>query len=78
VNFVFADTFNEPRRESWSLQAHPSDRTQFELTTYTSQGTGLTGYRPFLVEQLDTGNVTTIPLDTGSNGVDVKLQRKFP
>jgi hypothetical protein len=78
VNFVFADTFNEPRRESWSLQAHPSDRTQFELTTYTSQGTGLIGYRPFLVEQLDTGNVATIPLDTGSNGVDVKLQRKFP
>ena len=32
----------------------------------------------FLVEQLDTANLATMPLDTGSNGIDVKLQRKFP
>jgi hypothetical protein len=77
MNFVFADTFNEPRRESWSLQAHPSDRTQFELTAYSSQDTNL-GYQPFLLNRLDMGNAATIPLDTGTNGVDLKVQRKFP
>jgi hypothetical protein len=77
VNFIFADTFNEPRRESWSLQAHPSDRTQFELTVYSSQETSF-GYQPFLVQRLDMGNAATIPLDTGTNGVDLKVQRKFP
>jgi autotransporter translocation and assembly factor TamB len=77
VSFVFADTFNEPRRQSWSLQAHPSTRTQFELTAYSSQGTSL-GYRPFLVQQLDMGSAATIPLDTGTNGIDVKVKRSFP
>ncbi|MGA8533118.1 MAG: translocation/assembly module TamB domain-containing protein [Candidatus Tumulicola sp.] len=77
MSFVFADTFNEPRRESWSLLAHPSDRTQFEFTAYSSQGT-LLGYQPFLIQRLDMGSAATIPLDTGTNGVDVKVGRKFP
>ncbi len=77
VSFVFADTFNEPRRQSWSLRAHQSDRTQFELTAYSSQET-LLGYEPLLVQGLAMGSVATIPLDTGANGVNLKVQRTFP
>ena len=77
VSFVFADTFNEPRRQAWSLRAHQSDRTQFELTAYSSQDT-LLGYEPLLVQGLAIGSVATIPLDTGANGINLKVQRTFP
>ena len=78
VSFVFTDTFNEARRQSWSLDVHPSDRTQLELTTYTSQNSSLLGFTPLLVQGLEMGNAATIPLDTGTNGIDVKIARKFP
>jgi len=78
VSFVFADTFNQARRQSWSLDIHPSDRTQLEFTAYSSQGSNLLGFTPLLVQGLDTPSAATIPLDTGANGVDFKIGRKFP
>jgi translocation and assembly module TamB len=78
VSFIFADTFNQARRQSWSLDVHPSDRTQLELTAYSSQDSNLLGFTPLLVQGLAMGNAATIPLDTGTNGVDFKLARKFP
>ena len=78
VSFVFADTFNQARRQSWSLDVHPSDRTQLEFTAYSSQGSHLLGFTPLLVQGLDAPSAATIPLDTGANGVDLKIGRKFP
>ncbi len=78
VSFVFTDTFNQARRQSWSLDVHPSDRTQLEFTAYSSQGSHLLGFTPFLVQGLNAPSAATIPLDTGANGVDLKIGRKFP
>ena len=78
VNFVFAQTFNQPRRTAWSIQAHPNVATQLNLTAYTSQDTQALGYQPTLVQNLNYGSTTLIPLDTGTNGIDFKYQRKFP
>ena len=78
VSFVFADTFNQARRQSWSLDVHPSDRTQLEFTAYSSQGSNLLGFTPLLVQGIDAPGAATIPLDTGANGVDLKIGRKFP
>ena len=78
VNFVFAQTFNQPRRTAWSIQAHPNVGTQLNLTAYTSQDTQALGYQPTLVQNLNYGSTTLIPLDTGTNGIDFKYQRKFP
>lgn len=78
VTFVFADTFNQARRQSWSLDVHPSDRTKLELTAYSSQGSNLLGFTPLLVQGINAPGAATIPLDTGTNGVDFKFARTFP
>lgn len=78
VDFIFAQTFNQPRRTAWTVQANPNVGTQYQLTAYTSQDTQALGYQPILVQNLNYGNSTTIPLDTGTNGIDFKYRRKFP
>jgi hypothetical protein len=78
VNFIFAQAFNEPRRTSWTVQANPNVGTQLQLTAYTSQNTQAFGYQPVLVQNMSYENSVIIPLNTGTNGIDFKYQRKFP
>ncbi len=81
MSLIFADTFNEPRRQSLTLQAHPTDATQYSVAFYNTQGATLLGLEePTAMESLQDGygNTATMPMDTGANGVDFKLQHKFP
>ncbi len=81
VNFIYADTFSLPRRESITVAAHPSDAMEVDLTTYNTQGQSLLALQsPTAVNALQPGfgNTTTIPMDTGQSGVDLKLEKKFP
>jgi hypothetical protein len=81
MTLVYADTFNLPRRQSLTLQAHPSAGMQYSLSLYNTQGESLMALeQPLAMSALQPGfgNSATIPMDTGANGVDLKLEKKFP
>jgi hypothetical protein len=81
VDLTYADTFNLPRRQSLTLAAHPSVGTQFNVSMYNTQGESLVALQqPTATAALQPGigNTSTIPMDTGANGVDFKFEEKFP
>lgn len=79
LSFVFADTFGYPRRQSWSLRAHPNESLQYEITTYTTTGQTLLGFpQPVLLNAMSFGDASAIPLNSGGSGFDVRLTRTYP
>lgn len=78
VNVVFDESFNEVRRTSWSLQAHPTVGTRLDLTAYTLQNQNAFALSlPPAQYSLDGAAVTT-PMNSGTNGVDFTFRRTFP
>lgn len=81
ANLVFADTFNEPRQESLSLQMHPSRGTRFDITAYTADRPALfeTNLNPYAGAQTNGfGSYATIQPESGTSGFDVFWKRVFP
>jgi autotransporter translocation and assembly factor TamB len=81
VSFIFAQTFNETRRTAYTVQYRPDIASQLQLTTYTSTQANIFALQPFVNQTTTTPtgiSTTTIPLDTGTNGVDFKYSRTFP
>lgn len=81
MSLVYADTFNLPRRQSLTLQARPSNSLDYSLSMYNTQGESLMALQqPSAVSALQSGfgNSTTVPMDTGANGVDFKVEKRFP
>ncbi len=81
MSLVYADTFNLPRRQSLTLQARPSNALDYSLSMYNTQGESLMALQqPSAVSALQNGfgNSTTVPMDTGANGFDIKVEKRFP
>lgn len=81
LDVVFAETFGEPREQSFTLEDDPHGQAAaYALTVYTStQARALAGFsRPILVNSLDYANAATMPTTlTGNNGIDFRWERKF-
>jgi TamB, inner membrane protein subunit of TAM complex len=78
VNFVFAESFNEERRTSWSLQSRPSSTTRLDLTAYTAQDVNAFVLQPPPAQNQPVAATATIPRDSGTNGVNVEFRSTFP
>jgi autotransporter translocation and assembly factor TamB len=81
VSFIFAQTFNETRRTAYTVQYRPNVASQLQLTTYTSTQSNVFALQPFISQTTPTASglsTTTIPLDTGTNGIAFKYSRTFP
>jgi autotransporter translocation and assembly factor TamB len=81
VSFIFAQTFNETRRTAYTVQYRPNISSQMQLTTYTSTQANVFALQPFISSTTPTAtglSTTTIPLDTGTNGIAFKYSRTFP
>lgn len=80
ANIVFEDTFNEPRRESVSLQTRPSRATEMDLTLYTIQSESLLAFaqQPVYTQgPIDTAEDQQL-MGRGTNGLNFKLEKRFP
>ncbi len=75
LTFIFAQSFNETRRTSWTLQARPSVGTQLQLTAYTTQSVSVFALSQPPAQYANGTNLSTVLLGTGTNGVDFKLRR---
>ncbi|HKU80596.1 MAG TPA: translocation/assembly module TamB domain-containing protein, partial [Candidatus Tumulicola sp.] len=78
VNVVFDESFNEVRRTSWSLQAHPTAGTRFDLTAYTQQNQNAFALSLPPAQYSIDGAAVTTPMNSGTNGVDFTFRRTFP
>jgi autotransporter translocation and assembly factor TamB len=81
ISFIFAETFNETRRTAYTVQYRPNISSQLQMTAYTSLQQNPFATQPFLTQTTSTGtgiSTSTIPIDTGGNGIDFKYQRTFP
>ncbi|HEY1655073.1 MAG TPA: translocation/assembly module TamB domain-containing protein [Candidatus Tumulicola sp.] len=78
LTFIFAQSFNETRRTSWTLQAHPSIGTQLQLTAYTTQSVSVFALSQPPAQYANGTNLSTVLLGTGTNGLDFKFKRTFP
>jgi len=78
AHIVFADSFGEPRRESLGLQVDPSRGTRVDLTAYTADAPTLFTNVPVVLNPNAIGNNTTIPDESGEQGIALRLLRTFP
>ncbi len=79
ISFVFAESFNEPRRTSWSLLYTPVVATTLQLTTYSTQATGIFALSDPPAQYTSGSNfVTTLPTMVGTNGVNLLYKLSFP
>jgi autotransporter translocation and assembly factor TamB len=81
ISFIFAETFNETRRTAYTVQYRPNISSQLQMTAYTSVQQNPFTTQPFLSPTTSNGtgiSTTTIPIDTGGNGIDFKYSRTFP
>jgi len=81
LDAIFAQSFGEPIRESFTLEARPSSGTAISLTTYTQQLTNVFGaQQPFgtTASQIN-GQPPILSIEpmSGTNGLDLLFERKF-
>jgi hypothetical protein len=78
AHIVFADSFGEPRRQSLGLQVDPSRGTRVDVTAYSADAPTLFTNVPVVLNPNAIGNNTTIPDQSGEQGIALRLFRTFP
>jgi hypothetical protein len=81
VNFIWAQTFGNPRTQSITFEARPNVGTALRLTLFTSTGPTLFALQqpqPIGLNALNLNPLTSFTPTSGSNGVTFSYQRKFP
>jgi hypothetical protein len=81
VNAIWAQSFGYPKTQSVALEAHPNPATGVRVTAYSSEGPTLFALQqpqPIGLDALNLNPLTAFTPISGTNGVSLSYQRKFP